>query len=307
MLNYNDNRFKYIFAHSFFAQPADTNYLLARYTKINFIFSEFYWQSAQAIEKYLKAGLILNGHSSKKLQHDLTNIWGSYKRTYKRCPVPEFEKPVQLNSDLWDSGSLDDFINRINKYGDIDCRYGLVSYDTFPTDLFKLDALIFELKRRVVGLNWLVGKDWDVDLDIRDYEGMKYSHLIQSKKEYIGTEFEPLKKGNNGTALDIRDSYYSWNFTLQPEKTQFPPAPKSISSPIGHMKNTALQMLWNSIIKAESPTDYAKKVEWILNNVKMKSDDVILLANKVGLDPKSFIKEKKEQCCRLLPPQQTDR
>jgi hypothetical protein len=60
------NHFKSVFAAQFFVVPADRNYFLARFTRINGIPEEFWWQSLQAIEKYLKAGLVLNGESVKQ-------------------------------------------------------------------------------------------------------------------------------------------------------------------------------------------------------------------------------------------------
>ncbi|MBO1024731.1 hypothetical protein IPU75_08375 [Ochrobactrum sp. SD129] len=288
MLEYDENRFKYIFAHSFFAKPADTNYLLARYTKINFMFSEFYWQSAQAIEKYLKAGLILNGHSVKKLSHNLNSIWKIYKSVYNECPVPEFEKPENLRGDLWDRCTLDEFINRINKYGDIDCRYGLVSYHTFPYDLFKLDYLIFQLKRRVVGINWFVGRDLQDDHKYIEFYGRKYLELIMEQKDYMPSKFEPLKTENFGTALDKKDAYYHWNFSLSQEGNSFPPAPHSISSSMGHLHNTALQILYNSISKTKNNKGNISKIKWILRNVKLKDEDIILIAEESGLEASEF-------------------
>lgn len=289
MLKYNDNRFKYIFAHSFFVKPADTNYLLARYTKINFIFSEFFWQSAQTIEKLLKASLILNGQSSKNLNHNLNTIWNRYTAVYKEYPIKEFEKPDNLQNDLWNNETLTDFINRINQYGDAECRYGLVSYHTFPDDLFKLDYLIFQLRKRVVGLNWTVGRDWETEPQLEHFKGQKYLKALKNVDDYKLVQFEPLKKDNPGTALDVPNAYYCWNFYFSQEIQNFPPAPLSISSPFGHMRRTTLQLLWEELSSLENAAKHAKKISWILQNVKLKNDDISLLANKVGLNPEVYI------------------
>ena len=65
------NHFQSVCAGSFFIAPADQNYFLARFSKFTDLGNEFWWQALQAVEKYLKAGLVLNKVSVKSFNHSL--------------------------------------------------------------------------------------------------------------------------------------------------------------------------------------------------------------------------------------------
>ena len=58
-----------------FVDPADHDYVVSRWCYQNCLFGSFFWNAAQAIEKYLKASLLLNGRSSKKFGHDLVRLY----------------------------------------------------------------------------------------------------------------------------------------------------------------------------------------------------------------------------------------
>ena len=48
-----------------FVDTADQNYLIARWAYHRGLFLDFFWNACQALEKYLKASLLLNGKSAK--------------------------------------------------------------------------------------------------------------------------------------------------------------------------------------------------------------------------------------------------
>lgn len=53
-----------------FARTADENYITARWCAINQLNTDFLWLSVHALEKYLKAVLLLNGGSSRRSASD---------------------------------------------------------------------------------------------------------------------------------------------------------------------------------------------------------------------------------------------
>lgn len=58
-----------------FRDTADRDYISARLCHRYSLDEQFYWSALQAIEKYLKAILLYNGKSTKKLSHNITNAY----------------------------------------------------------------------------------------------------------------------------------------------------------------------------------------------------------------------------------------
>ena len=61
-------------------RPADENYMTARFFLLNGIYNEFTWQAAHALEKYIKAALVLNGISIRNYSHNITKSYADLKK-----------------------------------------------------------------------------------------------------------------------------------------------------------------------------------------------------------------------------------
>ena len=64
---------------SMFVATADQNYILARHAFFNEFDVDFFWLSLHALEKYMKATLLLNGQSAKEFGHDLTMLYSQVR------------------------------------------------------------------------------------------------------------------------------------------------------------------------------------------------------------------------------------
>jgi hypothetical protein len=53
--------------HELFVRTADENYIAARWCAINRLNTDFLWLAVHALEKYLKAALLVNGHAKRQL------------------------------------------------------------------------------------------------------------------------------------------------------------------------------------------------------------------------------------------------
>ena len=113
----NLNHFKSVFAHQFFVSPADRNYYFARFSRIYGMNEEFWWQSAQAIEKLLKAGLVCNDVSVKGFGHDIEKLWEKHLEKFSDLGVHNISKPDSLTDDLWTGRPLKHFVSMVNKLG----------------------------------------------------------------------------------------------------------------------------------------------------------------------------------------------
>ena len=208
------NHFKSVATHDFFVLPADQNYFLARFTRIHGFAGEFWWQSLQAIEKYLKAGLLLNGVSVKKSRgHEIFALWEEHSSILGELAVTSFVMPALLHDDFWRPQTVGDFIHDVETQRQPDSRYGLVSHREQMDDLFKLDQLVVELRRCTIGLDWIVGRDWPEN-ELEEYKDRTYRDVILEKPDYQVRPIIPPTATLNVGGDDITDLFHSWNFAF---------------------------------------------------------------------------------------------
>lgn len=208
------NHFKSVATHDFFVLPADQNYFLARFTRIYGFAGEFWWQSLQAIEKYLKAGLLLNGVSVKKSKgHEIFALWEEHSSILGELAVTSFVMPALLHDDFWRPQTVGDFIHDVETQRQPDSRYGLVSHREQMDDLFELDQLVVELRRCTIGLDWIVGRDWPEN-ELEEYKDRTYRDVILEKPDYQVRPIIPPKATLNVGGDDITDLFHSWNFAF---------------------------------------------------------------------------------------------
>lgn len=62
-----------------FLKTADQTYVVARWCFLNGLYLDFYWNALHALEKYLKAVLLVNGRSAKSAADG-----GAYRPTPRR-------------------------------------------------------------------------------------------------------------------------------------------------------------------------------------------------------------------------------
>ena len=138
---------------------ADDNYITARWCFLEGLHVDYFWLSVHAVEKYMKAALLLNGESSKRYSHDIVAL---YKRI--KCLAPDLlpshlKKPEDLDTDRWVNETSGAFVQRLYNYGNPNNRYQIFGFYRRNEDLFKLDMLVFALRRLCVPLDaYYLGK-----------------------------------------------------------------------------------------------------------------------------------------------------
>lgn len=270
------NHFKSIFAFSFFIRPADHNYYLARWTRINGLSEEFFWQCQQAIEKYLKASLIINDVPTKRQKHNLALLYDSHVDTFGSLALQRFEKPDRLPCRRWREESVRAFIQRINSCGAPESRYGLVSWYSSSDDLFKLDQLAFSLRRLSIGLDWIVGNDWEAPAHLLEWKGQPFRTALEQRTDIqIRSPIEMPDTPSNVAGDKVSDTLYSWNFALARSDSDLErPAPTMVSPIFGPMRNSYLYLLWEYLRSPSSQDDpYVNEgVRWLIANVSLGKD-----------------------------------
>jgi hypothetical protein len=273
MFNTPLNDFKSVFAHKFFVAPSDRNYFLARFAKAYGINEEFWWQALQTIEKLFKAGLILNGVSVKTgYNHDIVRLWNKHKEVFGDLAVTTLKRPNKLAEPFWTNRPLEDLIARVNEMGHPDSRYGLRSYSNSTDDLFKFDQLAFELRRRTIGLDWIVG-DAFPDEGLTEFYGQPYRNVIAERPEHQIRSMT-LPKGPIGViGEDLKDVIHSWNFSYFRNDADLKrPTPTSVAPAFPGFGNSHLYLLCEAI-KSTDITDLAReRVAWLLESIKIAPD-----------------------------------
>ncbi len=118
------------FAIRSFREIADGDYIAARLSLRASLVPQFLWQSLQAIEKYLKCILVLNRIKAPK-SHDLSELLTAVENSHK------FE--VRL------SPKSREFLTYLDTYGRF--RYYETPYYTLGDELFRLDKMVWEIRR----------------------------------------------------------------------------------------------------------------------------------------------------------------
>ena len=71
--------YKMDLVHNLFVGTADENYITSRWCFFSMFYTNFFWLSVHALEKYLKAVLLLNGATTKKFQHNIVELYSYVK------------------------------------------------------------------------------------------------------------------------------------------------------------------------------------------------------------------------------------
>lgn len=137
-------------ARCMFVATADENYIVARWAFLRGLYIDFFWLASHAVEKYFKAILLLNGHSARRYGHDIERLHRAVRRFDSRLVFGPLARPSfmqDLEPDVWRDEAVDAFIARMNEMGDPNNRYMLYGYVVSTTDLYKLDQLIWSIRR----------------------------------------------------------------------------------------------------------------------------------------------------------------
>jgi hypothetical protein len=132
-----------------FIATADQDYILARWAAINGCDINFLWLGLQAVEKYLKAILLFNGQRAKGYGHNVQRLHDDVLILNSSLTFEPLTKPTALFLDdiPWSDESVCHFLERLNRIGDPNNRYMLYGFAVQTDDLFKLDQLIWAIRR----------------------------------------------------------------------------------------------------------------------------------------------------------------
>lgn len=126
---------KYRFVCDTFINTADQNYIACRTCFLNRIDNEMSWQAAHALEKYMKAVLVINDVSVKKLSHNLLLLYEELLKVAGDLLLSDFNEQAK------------ELLNLLQVIGSPDSRYGLKGQYFSGDDIKIIDRMVFVLRR----------------------------------------------------------------------------------------------------------------------------------------------------------------
>lgn len=246
-----------------FLEPADRSYALSRWSFHAGLYYEFFWNAAQALEKYLKACLLLNGKSVNGQRHNIEKLFDDFKEVALDLLPDEVVKPGHALAKFWYIESTLQFVKRFNELGDPNNRYAMIGHAVNYYDLEKLDSVVFAIRRLATCLDENIYPD-----EMNIAEPMS-AWLRNNPSMAFPSTFQPwFKKYSN----DIQEAVVAHNHiyvSVDEMKTQ--PELKSASA------NSAIYMQIFSYAENGTQNESARDevsclIDWINANVFLSKD-----------------------------------
>ncbi|MEP0961821.1 MAG: hypothetical protein ABJQ70_14850 [Roseobacter sp.] len=149
-------------------------------------------------------------------------------------------------------------------------HYGLVSYAFRRGDLFKLDQLVFELRRRTIGLDWIVGEDWKDD-SFASFSGQAWRDVLRALPERQIRKIKLPTGEFNTIGSELKDVWFAWNFSFGSNSVDLNrPAPVDVAPDIPGFGNSYLSLLFGAIQEGRTDKDKMEiYVGWLLENIRL--------------------------------------
>ena len=253
-----------------FVDTADQNYVIARWAYHRGLFLDFFWNARQALEKYLKASLLLNGKSAKDQKHDLTKFFADVKDYADEFFPPRLTQPPELKqligvSTKWRDETPEEFIARFNDLGDSNNRYNVFGYIQRWEDLHHFDQMVYAVR-------WIA-----FNLDVPSSLGPPSATGSKTVRETLKSDpgYSPrsivsrlYKILSSKKDDELRDAGLKYNFQFAPANYEHPQGIMRIGT---SATNSAL---YQRIVRQAERTDSSpgdreavELGEWVIKNI----------------------------------------
>jgi hypothetical protein len=254
---------KHSIVRELFISTADDNYILARWCFQQELNVDFFWLAVHSLEKYFKAALLMNGHSSKGYSHRIVDLYEAVRPLAPELLPPEFKRPDNMPPGMWRVETVLEFLGRLFQDGNADNRYLIYGYGRNPGDLFKLDQVVFSVRRLAQALEVrYVGEHENDGLPTftrREAIGRRPKRFVN-----LQSKLEETMEGKRGD--ELQKVLLNWNFPFTDHHYQHEGATFMSAS-----KNPIL------ITRLYDPLDYGTSQfaeanelwEWVKTNIQL--------------------------------------
>ena len=138
-----------------FVIPGDQDYLMSRLLAQKGLPRGFYWAAAQAIEKYLKALLLMNDEGVKEFKgHPIKDLFKAASKIDTSLInldiTPHHSIQVESSySSLLEKYTIQQFLEELEEHGSADNRYNAFGVEYNTGHLCAMDSLSFQLRRKI--------------------------------------------------------------------------------------------------------------------------------------------------------------
>jgi len=199
-----------------FIATADDNYIAARWCFHQGLNVDFFWLAVHCLEKYLKASLLLNGKSAKGYSHNIVELFKMVKPLAPELLPERLEKPNDMPPGYWHAETFEAYIKRLYRDGKADNRYQIYGYSRQAEDLWKLDQVVFAIRRLCQPLEvHFLGKEYDGAPSQTRRERMLKDHQTSSN---LQSKLEDTKSGKRGQ--ELLHTLLNWNFPFAGDNYQ---------------------------------------------------------------------------------------
>lgn len=194
-----------------YLHTADENYIVARWCVQQGLGGQFIWNAMHAIEKYLKCALLMNGVSVRNIGH---NVGWAYRRLTKVAGalLPEtIARPEGVIVHTWRDETPAYFIARLSSHDGAGVRYAMAGHSHHQSDLFKLDAVVFAIRRLCLALDEVAhGRASD----------QTHREMLKARPDFAFAQMQaPLQSLQMSSRLttDLSRAAFSLNMPFAPE------------------------------------------------------------------------------------------
>jgi HEPN domain len=247
-----------------FIKTADDNYVTARWCFHQNLNVDFFWLAVHCVEKYLKAVLLFNGGTSTKHGHDINKLYGDVRK-FADDLLPAFPvKPQRMPEGIWRKETFEEFIARLYRDGQADNRYQLYGYSKMPEDLWKLDQLVFNIRRICCQLDaYVMGKNLPGGPQLSKREGLKAA----PERWALHSRLEDALSGKLGE--EVKKAAETWNFPFTPEDYPRP----AMSYTLASKDSVFIRRLFDPLRLGS--TEFLKSDQlwsWVRDNIKLSKE-----------------------------------
>ncbi len=205
-----------------FVDPGDDNYVMARIAYHSGLYQDFFWNAAQAAEKYLKASLLLNGETlvksngHNKFGHNLVRLFRKVESYAGEFFPDSLTKPSQLGDVHWREETPQKFVERLNAAGDPSARYNVHGYSKQWEDLCHLDQYLWAARRVAFQLDLIIAPrqlrtNPDVPQTVADHLRRSSNYTPRSVASRLAKLTGPRSRA------ELRDAFFKGNFPFAPQ------------------------------------------------------------------------------------------
>ncbi|MDE0154851.1 MAG: hypothetical protein OXS28_04510 [Gammaproteobacteria bacterium] len=265
-----------------FIDTADDNYIAARWCFVEGLNIDYFWLAVHALEKYMKASLLINRRSGKSYRdnagtykffgHDIVILYEHVKSFASDLLPGRLEQPDETALDYWFDESPEEFLQRLYDYGNPHNRYQIFGFQQFSENIYKLDLMVFALRRLCVPLDGYVQSINGVNLTASGRNLTYRDVLMNDPEEWALFSAGKLKNTASGKRGErLRKILLDNNIPFAPEDF-----PHSASGTGMEFKNAVLDYLLLKQLGKASDSHAAKiaveLTDWAVHNIKVPED-----------------------------------